>query len=185
MSEKSLPEKYRVRTRQELEELASSPEPTKRGVLGGLLRELGFQPSDILELKSKERVELILKTQEERGGSVKEEAPAASAKGKASGAAQVPAKEKASPPAAQAAPAQAAAPAPAGFSTAALEKKIAELQAVTLEQGKALAKVTQILLDTHYQVRLLVASNPDTNANAKDPEIREMLYGKLSDEGND
>lgn len=183
MSEKSLPEKYRVRTRQELEELASSQEPTKRGVLGGLLRELGFDPSSILELKSKERVELILKTQEERGGgggSSKEEAP----KGKAGGAAQAaPAKEKAG---GAATPSGGAAQASSGggASSAALEKKVSELQAVILEQGKAVAKLTQILLDTHYQVRLIVASNADTNANAKDPEIREMLYGKLSDEGN-
>jgi hypothetical protein len=175
----TLPDKYRVRTRAELEELAASAEPTKRGVLGALLRELGFDPNAILELKSKERVELILKTQEERGGSApapvaapKDEAP----KGKASpAAAATPTKEKASPPA--------AAPVDAPPAPAALEKKISELQAVVLEQGKALAKMAQYLQDAHYLIRLVVASNSDTNANAKDPEIREMLYGKLSDSG--
>jgi hypothetical protein len=183
MSDKTLPEKYRVRTRQELEELASSNEPTKRGVLGALLRELGFEPATVLEMKSKERVELILKTQAERGGGgdATKEAPEPT-KGKAGGAAAPAgaAKEKAG---GAAAPAGGGA-AVGGGSSAALEKKIVELQATILEQGKAIAALTVLMRDTHYLTRLLVMSDGDTNANSKDPEVRELIFGKLSDEGN-
>lgn len=179
MSDK-LPEKYRVRTRQELEEYASSNEPTKRGVLGALLRELGFDPSQIIEMKSKERVELILKTQEERGGGGEKGETKAKAGGAAQPAGGGAAKEKAGGAAQPAGTSSTS----GGGSSAALEKKVNDLQATVLEQGKTIATLLAIVKDTHYLTRLLVMSDGDTNANSKDPEIREMIYGKLSDEGN-
>lgn len=172
---KGLPENFKVRSKAEWMELATNADPMKKGLVSAALRSLGVEPNKYMGMKEAQRVEYILQRQAEAGAS-DDDAEKAPAKPKAGQAAA---------PASSGKPAAAATPASGGGgSTAVLEKKVMELQALVIEQGKALAALMVFVKDTQYLVRVFALTNSDVGANVDDAGIREM-YGQPLPQGNE
>ncbi len=52
--------------------------------------------------------------------------------------------------------------------------------AAVAELNKKVDDLTALVRDMHFLVRVLVQSNPDLNANAKDEDLQAAIYGKLA-----
>lgn len=175
-----LPDGFTVRSKKEWEELLDDNDTTKKGLVNIALRSLGLAPGAYLKLSKAEKVEYIMKRQAEAGAG-EEEAPKASGKPKATGAA-----EQAAKPAQAATPAAQASGGSSGSSggDAALRKQVADLQAQVVDLGKEIIEIKRLVKDIHFLARVETLANSELAANSEDSGIREEFYGKPL-EGNE
>jgi hypothetical protein len=172
----NLPEGFVPRSRSEWEELSRSTDPMTRGKVIGALRLLKVQPGQYVHWKEDQRIDFIMKAQEEAGVGGSKEKPAATGKPKAAATATPTATATAT---ATATPSAEKTSGGGSADTKALEKKIADLQGQVLELSKLAAEQGQFIKETHYLFRVFVFGNAELGTNAQDEGIREEFFGKL------
>lgn len=203
-----LPNNVQPRSRDEwLKMLTNEEDKASRQEVNNVLKDLGYRPLDFLKKSPEERVEIIMKHQEEDGGSKKAAAGAAktgaknglgktgsttiastpaASKGKLGGLGGLGKKGKA----AAEEPAEEE-KAPAGASDSSdvgeLKEMILGLAGEVAELKTQLAEATGLLValtkDTHFVVRVMAAANEELSPYLEDSDTQENLYGQLVVEG--
>jgi hypothetical protein len=178
----SFPASIEKRTREEWEAIGRAVEPAEKKPIIDALKALGYKYTDYMGMLIPDRVDAIMKAQEEDD----EKKPA---KGKAKPTEEVPRARllrdapKDTPSTTRSllrdtpAPKAAAVPAETPPDVAELRKAVADLH-------KTVSSLEAMIKDTHYLVRVIVESDSRFCDNAGIEDVQEMLYGKLVVSGN-
>ena len=155
----ALPEGIKSRNREDWLAIASQKEIMDRKPVIEALKGLGVDPVEYMQWGPERRVEFIMEAQKgsngSNGGGGDEEKK--SSKGKASASVE-------------------SAPSSGGGGS----KDVSALKSEVAGLREDVAALTALVKDAHFLIRILVQSNSDLAANAKDDDLQEAIYGKLA-----